>query len=174
MKLLAESLERLSGGFDTPTTQAYGARRSILLREVPAMSDLVRLSLSLEKPLFDRLEKLVAKSGYTNRSEFVRDMIRERLVEGQWDKDREVLGTVTLVYDHHRRQLSERLTHLQHRHHRAILVTTHVHLTKELCVEVILVRAKASQVKQFADLLRKQKGVFHAELSMSSTGKGLQ
>ena len=138
------------------------------------MSDLVRLSLSLEKPLFDRLERLVRRTGYTNRSEFVRDMIRQRLVQGEWEKDREVLGTVTLVYDHHRRQLSEKLTHLQHHHHRAVLVATHLHLTKKLCAEVILVKGKAGQVREFADLLRKQKGVFHAELSMSSTGEALR
>ncbi len=138
------------------------------------MSGLVRLSLSLEKPLFDRLERLVRRSGYTNRSEFIRDMIREHLVEREWGKDRQVLGTVTLVYDHHSRHLSEKLTDLQHHHHREVLVTTHVHLTKELCAEVILVRAKASQVREFADLLRKQKGVLHAELSMSSTGTSLR
>ena len=138
------------------------------------MSDLVRLSLSLEKPLFDRLERLVKRSRYTNRSEFVRDLIRERLVEGEWEKDREVLGTVTLVYDHHHRRLGEKLTRLQHHRHQAVLVTTHVHLSKELCAEVILVKAKASQVKELADVLRKQKGILHAELSMSSTGATLR
>lgn len=138
------------------------------------MPELVRLSLSIEKPLFDRLERLVKRSGYTNRSEFVRDMIRERLVEGEWQRDQEVLGTVTLVYDHNRRQLSEKLTHLQHHHHEQVLVSTHVHLTRDLCAEVILIRGKASQVQSLADTLRKQKGVYHAELTMSSTGKKLR
>lgn len=137
------------------------------------MSDLVRLSLSLEKPLFERLERLVQRSGYTNRSEFVRDMIRERLVEGEWAADQEVLGTITLLYDHHRRQLSEKLTHLQHHHHHVVLVTTHVHLSHDLCAEVILVRAKASEIRELADTLRQQKGVLHTDLSMSSTGKTL-
>ena len=138
------------------------------------MSQLVRLSLSLEKPLFDRLERLVKRSGYTNRSEFVRDMIRQQLVAGEWDKDREVLGTVTLIYDHHRRALSSELTRLQHHHHHAVLVSTHVHLSEDLCAEVILVRGKASEVKHLADSLRQQKGVYHAELSMSSTGTSLR
>ena len=138
------------------------------------MSDLVRLSVSIDKPLYDHLEKLVKRSGYTNRSEFVRDMIRKQLVQGQWAKDQEVLGTITLVYDHHRRQLTEKLTSLQHRHHHAVLVTTHVHLTHRLCAEVILVRGKASQVRELADLMGKQRGVLHAELSLSSTGAGLK
>jgi CopG family transcriptional regulator, nickel-responsive regulator len=137
------------------------------------MSDLVRLSLAIEKPLFDRLEKLVKQSGYTNRSEFVRDMIRQRLVAGEWERDRQVLGTITLVYNHHQRQLSEKLIHLQHHHHDAVMVTTHIHLSEELCAEVIVVRGKASQVRELADLLRQQKGVLHAELSMSSTGASL-
>jgi len=134
------------------------------------MSDLVRLSLSLEKPLFDRLEKLVKGSGYSNRSEFVRDMIRRQLVEGEWAKDQEVLGTVTLVYDHHRRRLTEKLTDLQHHHHNAVLVATHVHLTHDLCAEVILIKGKARRIRKLADLMRQQKGVLHTELSMSSTG----
>ncbi len=134
------------------------------------MSELIRLSLSIEKPLYDRLEKLVKQSGYTNRSEYVRDMIRERLVETEWDKDREVLGTITLIYNHHRRQLSEKLIHLQHHHHTAVKVTTHVHLSRELCAEVIVVQAKASRVRELTDLMRQQKGVLHADLTMSSTG----
>lgn len=134
------------------------------------MSELVRLSLSIEKPLFDQLEKLVKKSGYENRSEFVRDMIRERLVKGEWDKNEEVLGTITLVYDHHRRQLTEKLIQLQHHHHTSVLVTTHVHLTHHLCAEVILVRGRSRLVRDLAERMHQQKGVLHAELSMASTG----
>lgn len=137
------------------------------------MSDLVRLSLSIEQPLFDKLEKLVSKSGYENRSEFVRDLIRDRLVKGEWDKDDEVLGTITLVYDHHQRKLTEKLIDLQHHHHAAVLVTTHVHLTHHLCAEVILVRGRASMVRKLSDAIHQQKGVLHAELSMTSTGSQL-
>ncbi|MBI4582377.1 MAG: nickel-responsive transcriptional regulator NikR [Planctomycetes bacterium] len=137
------------------------------------MSDLVRLSLSIEQPLFDQLEKLVRKSGYVNRSEFVRDLIRDRLVRTEWDKDEEVLGTITLVYDHHRRQLAEKLIDLQHHHHTAVLVTTHVHLTQHLCAEVILVRGRAHLIQKLADLIHQQKGVLHSELSMTSTGAEL-
>jgi len=138
------------------------------------MSDLVRLSLSLEKPLYERLEKMVSRRGYTNRSEFVRDMLRRQIVEEEWNANAEVLGTITLIYDHHRRRLGEKLTGLQHEHHKAVLAATHVHLTHHLCAEVILVRDKARHVKALADALGQQKGVLHADLSMASTGRTLE
>lgn len=137
------------------------------------MSDLERLSFSLERPLLERLEKLQRDSRYTNRSEFLRDLIRSRLVEREWERDQEAVGTVTLVYDHHVRQLNEKLTALQHDHHDVILATTHVHLDHDRCVEVILVRGRASRIRAIADGLRRHKGVLHAELSMSSTGREL-
>ena len=137
------------------------------------MSNLVRMSLSLEKPLLDRLETMVARSQYTNRSEFVRDMIRRQMVEQEWQANEEAVGTITLVYDHHTRMLSKKLTELQHRHHHAILASTHVHLTHDTCIEMILARGPADQIRQIADLLRGQKGVLHATLSTSSTGKRL-
>ena len=138
------------------------------------MSDLVRMSVAIEKPLFDQLETLVRKRGYENRSEFIRDLVRDLLVKGEWDKDEEVLGTITLVYDHHRRQLSEKLIELQHQHHTAVLVTTHLHLSHDLCAEVVLARGRASLVRELANEIHQQKGVLHAELSMTSTGAGLQ
>ncbi len=138
------------------------------------MSELVRLSISLEKPLLDRLERLVKASGYTNRSEFIRDLIRHRLVEQQWaDKRQEVVGTITLVYDHGARQLADRLVDIQHDHHNNILATTHVHLTHDLCAEMIMVRGSAPRVRTLADELRRQRGVLHSELAMSTTGQQL-
>lgn len=138
------------------------------------MSDLVRLSMSIEKPLYDRLERMVEKSGYANRSEFIRDLIRHRLVEQEWaDERREVVGTITLVYDHHARQLSDKLVDIQHDHHDSILATTHVHLTHALCAEMIMVRGGAEQIREIVDRMRQQRGVLHAELAMSSTGEQL-
>ena len=137
------------------------------------MTDLTRLSFSIEKPLLARLEKLIKSSKYANRSEFIRDMIREQLVGQQWQNDKETLGTVTLLYNHHLHKLSEKLTDLQHHHHENILVSTHVHLDKHLCAEVLLVKGRASRIKQLADQLRQQKGVLHAALSISSTGESL-
>lgn len=138
------------------------------------MSDLIRLSMSIEKPLYERLERLVEQSGYTNRSEFVRDLVRQKLVETEWQGDRVVLGTVTLVYDHHQRGLSDRLTDLQHHHHNEVLAATHVHLSHDLCAEMILIRGKGHRIKHLVDQMRQQKGVLHAELSMTSTGTGLR
>ncbi|MFO7869893.1 MAG: nickel-responsive transcriptional regulator NikR [Kiritimatiellia bacterium] len=137
------------------------------------MSGLRRFSISIEERLLKRLEQLVRKSRYANRSEFLRDMLRERLVEEQWKKDEEVVGTITLVYDHETRELSRKLTHLQHHHHGLVLATTHVHLDRHMCAEMVLTRGKARRIREMADLLRQQKGVLHAGLSLSSTGKEL-
>jgi CopG family nickel-responsive transcriptional regulator len=142
-------------------------------REGHTMSDLVRMSFSIEAPLLARLEKLLKSSRYTNRSEFIRDMIRGRLVEREWEADQEALGTITLIYNHHARGLSEKLTELQHHHHQSVLASTHVHLDHDTCAEMIMVRGRASQLRAVADLLRQHKGVLHAALSMSSTGKKL-
>jgi CopG family nickel-responsive transcriptional regulator len=138
------------------------------------MSTLVRLSLSIEKPLYERLEKLVKKSSYTNRSEFVRDMLRRHLVEKEWEKGSEVLATITLVYNHHKRNLTEKLTHLQHHHHGKVMASTHVHLDKEMCAEMILVKGKAKEIRQLADKMRQQKGVLHTDMSMTSMGTSLR
>jgi CopG family transcriptional regulator, nickel-responsive regulator len=137
------------------------------------MSGVARLSFSIEEPLLERLEKLVRDGGYANRSEFIRDMIRDRLVEREWKQNEEAVGTVTLIYNHHRRGLTERLTHIQHHQHRVILASTHVHLDEELCVEVIVVKGRAFDIKKLADLLHQEKGVLHSALSVSSTGKRL-
>ena len=137
------------------------------------MTELTRLSFSIEKSLLGQLEKLRKDSKYANRSEFIRDMIREQLVGRQWQDDRQTLGTITLLYNHHLHKLSEKLTDLQHDHHQSILVSTHVHLDKHLCAEVLLVKGRASRIRQLTDLLRQQKGVLHAALSISSTGKSL-
>lgn len=137
------------------------------------MSDLERLSISIEKPLYGRLEKLVKDSHYTNRSEYIRDLIRNKIVEQEWERDEEALGTVTLLYDHHTRGLSDRLTHLQHDHHSNILATTHVHLTHDLCAEMIMIKGKARLIRTMADAMSREKGVLHASLSLSSIGKKL-
>lgn len=137
------------------------------------MSDLIRFSLAIDKALLDRLEKLVRKSKYVNRSEFIRDMIRNCLVEEEWTRDQKVVATITLIYDHHTRELNKKLADLQHHHHNMILATTHVHLDEHICAEMILAKGQAGQIKEIADLLRQQKGVLHTALSVSSTGKHL-
>ena len=137
------------------------------------MSGLARFSMSIEKNLLDRLEWLVRDSRYANRSEFIRDLVRDRLVEQEWKEDGEVIGAITLVYDHDKRELSGKLTRLQHHHHALILATTHVHLDEHMCAEMILAKGPASEIKEVADLMRQEKGVLHAALSFSSTGRSL-
>lgn len=137
---------------------------------MPVVVNLTRLSFSIERSLEEKLESLVRRSGYGNRSEFIRDLIRNRLVEEEWSGNDEAVGTITLVYDHDARGVAEKLTDLQHDHHRTVLAATHVHLDHKLCAEVIICRGKPEAIRTIADRLRQQKGVLHGALSMSSTG----
>lgn len=137
------------------------------------MSKVERLSFSIEKPLLDRLETLVQEGHYENRSEFIRDLIRDRLVQEDWKRNQEALGAITMVYDHHARALNARLTDLQHDFHDVILATTHIHLDHHHCAEMIMARGPAGRLQTLTTLLRQQKGVLHATLSMSALGKRL-
>lgn len=138
------------------------------------MSDLVRVSISLEASLAAELDRLVAISRYENRSEYVRDLIREQLVSEEWEQGREVLGTITLIYDHHQGGLSDKLNALQHDHHANVLASTHVHLDHHLCAEMIMLRGKPEILRELTDGMRKLKGVLHAALAFSSTGHALR
>lgn len=137
------------------------------------MGEVTRLTFSIEEPLMKRLEGMIEKAGYQNRSEFIRDLIRARLVEEEWKADQEALGTITLIYDHETRNLSGKLTQVQHAHHDHVLATTHIHLDNHTCAEMIMVRGSAKVIEAMADRLRQEKGVYHATLSMSSTGRQL-
>ena len=137
------------------------------------MSNIVRLSLSLEKPLFDQLEALATASQYGNRSEFVRDLIRGRLVEEEWEDSPDLLGTISLVYDHHSRGLADRLTRVQHQFTGHVLANTHVHMDENLCAEMIMVRGAGRAIRALADRLRREKGVLHTSLAMGTTGRSL-
>ncbi len=138
------------------------------------MSKLARLSFSIEEDLMRKMSRLMKRGRFKNRSEFIRDLIRSRLVELEWEKDAEAIGTITLVYDHDTRRLSDKLTQLQHKHHNAVLATTHVHLDNHLCAEMIMVKGRAHVIQDLSEVLGQQKGVLHASLSMSSTGKQLK
>ena len=137
------------------------------------MSEVVRLSLSLDANIYEKLQRLVEQSGYSNRSEYIRDLIREQLVENEWNEEQQVVGTIMLIYNHHKRMLSETLTELQHNYHEDILASTHVHLDHEVCAEVIIAKALPGRIKSLADELRQQVGVLHAELSIGTTGRDL-
>jgi CopG family nickel-responsive transcriptional regulator len=117
---------------------------------------------------------MTREKGYDNRSLAVADMIRAQLVEHRQRMDRrEIAGTITLVYDHHKPHVQETLTDIQHAHHDLIVATLHVHLDHDNCMEVLAVRGQASAVRRIADELIAAKGVKHGKLTVTSTGKDL-
>jgi CopG family nickel-responsive transcriptional regulator len=135
------------------------------------MAALSRIGVAIDSDLLDRFDRLISQRGYTNRSEAFRDLIRDELVERVWEQpESRVVGTVTLVYDHHVRMLNEKLTDLQHEFHQSILSTLHVHLDHDHCLEVLVVKGNASIVRHIADVLISTKGVKHGKLTITSTG----
>ena len=138
------------------------------------MTELVRVGISLPGDLLSRFDRRIADHGYTNRSEAIRDMIRERLVADEWSDDRdEVAGTFTLVYDHHQGELVSRILSIQHDHEGAVVSTLHVHLDHDNCLEVLVLRGPAPRLRALTDELRALRGVKHTTLAMTSTGKNL-
>jgi CopG family nickel-responsive transcriptional regulator len=142
--------------------------------ELAHMTDLCRIGVALSGDLLEKFDKLIASRGYTNRSEAFRDLIRNELVQEVWkSSDAEVFGTVTLVYDHHARLLTDKLTELQHQYHAAVLSSLHVHLDHNNCLEVILVRGRASLVQKLSNALIATKGVKHGRLTVTTSGHNL-
>ena len=134
------------------------------------MSEVARVSLSLDDGLLASLDALVLAGNYGNRSEFIRDLVRERLTREAWEDGNEVIGVLTVVYNHHRRGLTEKLVELQHHCGETILAATHVHLSHEICAEMIMIRGRGRGIGKFADAVKRERGVLHAALSMSTTG----
>ncbi|MCC7176650.1 MAG: nickel-responsive transcriptional regulator NikR [Bryobacterales bacterium] len=138
------------------------------------MGKLSRIGVAIDSELLKRFDALIAKRGYVNRSEAFRDLIRDVLVQTTWESpDSQVVGTVTLVYNHHVRQLSDKLTGMQHEYHHNVLSTMHVHLDHDHCLEVLVVKGKASVVQRVADSLIATKGVKHGRLAITTSGAGL-
>lgn len=137
------------------------------------MSRLVRFGISLGEDLLARFDGLVAERGYASRSEAFRDLIRASLVEEEWRAGGEVAGAITLVYDHHRKDLVNRLADIQHDAHGLVVSTQHIHLDHDYCLEIIAVRGRAKDVRRLADSLRSVKGVLQGAINMASTGKKL-
>jgi CopG family nickel-responsive transcriptional regulator len=137
------------------------------------MNTLVRFGVSLDQKLLKTFDQHIQRRRYTNRSEALRDLIRDNLVGQEWDGDKETVGTITFVYDHHVRDLMSKLTDIQHDYHAKILSGLHVHLDHDHCLEVLVVKGKGSEIRQVADALVSVKGVKHGKLTMTTTGKGL-
>ncbi len=138
------------------------------------MGILSRIGVAIDSDLLERFDAFIANQGYTNRSEAFRDLVRDRLVmEAVHNPSAPVVGTVTLIYDHHSRLLPEKLMNLQHEYHDLVVCTTHAHLDHHSCLEVIILKGDSRHVQKLADLLIGTKGVQHGRLVMSSPNVGL-
>lgn len=123
------------------------------------MTDLVRFGIAMERALLERLDLLVEQRGLSNRSEAIRDLVRRELDREVWQQGGEVSATITIVYDHHVRELTERLNEIQHEHGDQIISTLHVHLDHHHCMEVIAARGSSPDLKEMAERLLGTKGV---------------
>lgn len=134
------------------------------------MSQLQRFGVSIEEDLLLKFDKHIHQKGYSNRSEAIRDLIRDLLVHEEWASDQETVGTVTMIYDHHTRDLAAKLTHLQHNFTGAVLSVLHVHLDHHNCLEVLVVKGRSKQLQDLANQIVSTKGVKHGKLTMTTTG----
>jgi CopG family nickel-responsive transcriptional regulator len=133
------------------------------------MNDTKRFGVSIERDLLKKFDGYIKSKNYTNRSEALRDLIRKEFVEEQWmDKDRNAAGAIVLVFDHHKRELMDNLVDIQHDYHRVIISTQHIHLDSRICLEVIVVKGKISEIYQLESKLKSIKGVKHISLSRST------
>lgn len=138
------------------------------------MSGLTRFGVSIDSQLIKKFDALVGRKGYTTRSEAIRDMIRDSLVEQEWESDdQETVGTITIVYNHHTRELDHALTDLQHKSFHQIISTLHVHLDAHNCLEVLVVKGTSQEIRKIADRLIGTRGVKHGKLTTTTTGKEL-
>lgn len=135
------------------------------------MSGLARFGISAEKDLLSRFDRLMKDRGYTNRSKAFSDLVRQELVKQEWTEGKEVAGAIIMIYDHHKRELVNKLMDIQHDFNKVIMSTQHIHLDHDNCLEIVAISGVSSQVRRLADALKSVKGVKHVTLGMSSTGK---
>jgi CopG family transcriptional regulator, nickel-responsive regulator len=134
------------------------------------MSKIIRFGVSLEEALLHNFDSLIKKRKYTNRSEAIRDLIRQELLKKDLEEDREVAGAITFIYDHHQRDLLNKIIDVQHDHQYIIQSSQHIHLDHHNCLEIVAVKGNAGEVKKLADTIKALKGVRHGSLSLSGTG----
>lgn len=141
--------------------------------EAATAKSLCRIGVAIDADLLEQFDRRIERRGYTNRSEAFRDLIRDDLIEEHAEApSKPVVGTLTLIYDHHVRMLNEKLTEMQHEHHHAIVSSLHVHLDHDNCLEVLVLRGKSGEVRAIADRLISTKGVMHGRLTITSTNTG--
>ncbi|MBU4346222.1 MAG: nickel-responsive transcriptional regulator NikR [Candidatus Omnitrophica bacterium] len=134
------------------------------------MPKVFRFGISLDKDLLDKFDRLIREKNYTNRSEAFRDLIREDLVKDEWKKNKEIVGAITLIYDHHKRELVNKLMDIQHDFGDIIISSQHIHLNHNNCLEIIAVKGSSKEAQKLANSLKSVKGVRHGTLSLSTTG----
>jgi CopG family nickel-responsive transcriptional regulator len=132
-------------------------------------NSLIRFGISMDSELLERYDHLIDEKGYTNRSEAIRDMVRDSLVQQEYLTNQPVVGSVTLVFNHHAHDITHKLTHFQHEYSDLIIATLHVHLTGDDCMEIIALKGPGNRLKQFSDSLLGMKGVKHGKLVVTST-----
>jgi CopG family transcriptional regulator, nickel-responsive regulator len=137
------------------------------------MSELVRFGVSLEEDLLSKFDRHIKKHKYTNRSEAIRDLIRDELVKEEWMGNKEVTGAITVVYDHNTRELVNKVLDIQHYYHDSILSTQHIHLDHHNCFEIIVTKGKATEIEKLFMKLKSLKSVKHAGFLMATKGKDL-
>lgn len=137
------------------------------------MPSLVRFGVSLEKDLLRRFDAHRKLKNYANRSEAIRDLIREDLVKAEWKGNKEISGAITLIYNHHKRELLNKITDIQHDFQKIVISAQHIHLDHDNCLEIIALKGSPKEAQELANTLKSIKGVKHGALSMSTTGKQL-
>lgn len=137
------------------------------------MKKLVRFGIAMEESLLLDFDKEIKHKGYNNRSEAIRDLIRDYLVRQQWASNKQVSGVISMVYNHHQRELVDKLLDVQHAYQDLIIANQHIHLDHYNCLEVIVTKGKAKNIQKIADRLKSVRGVKHVNINMATVGKGL-
>ena len=140
------------------------------VKRVTMVKKITRFGVSIEPELLKKFDKIIKKEGYTNRSEALRDMIRKNLIfEKNKDPNVNAIGTLTIIYDHHSGNLTNKLLGLQHDHHNEILSTTHIHIDHHSCLEVLVLKGKTGRIQKLADNIKALKGIKHGELVITKS-----
>jgi CopG family nickel-responsive transcriptional regulator len=137
------------------------------------MGKVARFSISIEPGLLKKFDGIIEGKGYSNRSEAVRDLIRKRIVEEEWRGEGEVVGSLTLLYDHEVRGIADKLTDLQHGHPLNVISSMHVHLSERSCMEILVIKGNAGMVRKISEELLSSRGVKHGKLVMTTKGEEL-
>jgi CopG family nickel-responsive transcriptional regulator len=133
------------------------------------MEKVKRFGVSIKPDLLKKFDKILKRKGYENRSEAIRDLIRENIIKEEMFKPEvQSIGTLTIIYDHHEGNLTDRLLNLQHKHTEEILVTTHIHIDHDSCLEILVLKGMAKKIKQLADNIKAIKGIKHGELVITN------